>query len=1160
MHAGLEVFGRALQCTTTLGELGCALGWLLARISESGEVDFDKTVIKTVFQCCWRPQVASTRGAIFPLPQGALDACESALKSATLDEVVAPAFVERWQNDAWQLCTRVGLNSMSGRLQPLAIGRSNRMQARAAAATSSAVERFLQLGGHSPGSLDKIRGELKGVRISYTGEEMGTCHVLTREQVLPALPPGEHGASVDVMTLLSTGTQRLLQNPYSLIVTDRGQSLPRLQAKVHCSKEELLPLCKELVDRKICSWIPLESVFRFREQPVLSGLFGVEKPSKLSDGRSILRLIMNLIPINSVMEPIAGCVKHLPSITSWLGITAEENEHIRLFQSDLSSAFYLFRLPEHWTKFLAFNVKVSGAELGLDDNTTYVLACRVIPMGWISSVALMQEVAERVAYLGGAEPGSQISRGCSLPLFLTACVHEGLSRDRPWWHVYLDNFCAGQRVTESSSLQKGEHLHALVEDVWSRCGLVSSEKKRVSGALQAQELGAWIDGKSHTMSISGDRFIRLIQATLFLLYSRHLNKKAVQVIVGRWVHALQFRRPAMVVLTQVWQFTSMTRPTPAVILGTRQELWKLILLAPLLHTFLGAKVDDCTTASDASLKGGAVGIGPELSTEGKDFVLSSQVRSGDIGTVPILVVSLFNGIGGCFRVYDVLDIRPLGMIAVELHKPAIRIVERRWPQAKTAPDVRLVDKALVKQWHLEFPMAEEIHLWAGFPCVDLSRVRANRQGLQGPSSSLVFEIPRIEQLLKEEFGQGVLFKKVIENVSSMDRAAALEISNLFGLTPYELDSIDAVPMRRPRFAWCSEALEQAFTDLRVTHHSYWTRVYATADYPHISQWVEPSWEWMGERHGVPLPTCMKAIARERPPPQPAGIRRCSEATISRWTSDSYRFPPYQYSPEFLFWKDDQWRLASAEERELLLGYGFGHTKLCMAASKQKEVGPQVVEDVRRSLLGDSFSIYSFCIAGAALCQRFLPRMEYSWIAHRMGIAPGFRAPLRSQAPLGRFLQYGFRSLAVDRPFTPGDLNRILLSKTNHTGSDVRIASGDVLNPKAFPRQGVEAAWWVWHPVLSVRWKHDDHINPLELRAILLSMVHHIRRRAALDTRVFHVTDSYVSMSVIGKGRSGSRKLQHVLQQLNAHLLAFNIYLIIGHIESTENPTDHASRA
>ena len=62
-------------------------------------------------------------------------------------------------------------------------------------------------------------------------------------------------------------------------------------------------------------------------------------------------------------------------------------------------------------------------------------------------------------------------------------------------------------------------------------------------------------------------------------------------------------------------------------------------------------------------------------------------------------------------------------------------------------------------------------------------------------------------------------------------------------------------------------------------------------------------------------------------------------------------------------------------------------------------------------------------------------------------------------------------------------------------------------------------------------------------------------------RIFHVTDRYICMSVVAKGRSGSRQLNKVLRQLNAHLLGFGIYIyiIIAHVESSENPTDHASR-
>ena len=64
-----------------------------------------------------------------------------------------------------------------------------------------------------------------------------------------------------------------------------------------------------------------------------------------------------------------------------------------------------------------------------------------------------------------------------------------------------------------------------------------------------------------------------------------------------------------------------------------------------------------------------------------------------------------------------------------------------------------------------------------------------------------------------------------------------------------------------------------------------------------------------------------------------------------------------------------------------------------------------------------------------------------------------------------------------------DLNRILLTRTNHTGSDVKISTGEVLNPKAAVRQSIEEAWWQWEHVFRVRWQVQQHINILELRSI-----------------------------------------------------------------------------
>lgn len=189
--------------------------------------------------------------------------------------------------------------------------------------------------------------------------------------------------------------------------------------------------------------------------------------------------------------------------------------------------------------------------------------------------------------------------------------------------------------------------------------------------------------------------------------------------------------------------------------------------------------------------------------------------------------------------------------------------------------------------------------------------------------------------------------------------------------------------------------------------------------------------------------------------------------------------------------------------------------------------------------------------------KWIPGVTYDMLWNRMGLAPGMCTPLYLNAPLKRALVYN-----GDEEVTcvVRDLHKSLLRRVNHTGSDVRVSSGFVTNPKAFPRQSVSARWWLWKRGFAYRWHHKQHINALELRSLIHAMEYRVFHFREVGVRVFHLTDSYVAMSVVSKGRSSSSLLKPLLRRLSALTLSYGLFLIVAHVESTENPTDGASRA
>ena len=96
-----------------------------------------------------------------------------------------------------------------------------------------------------------------------------------------------------------------------------------------------------------------------------------------------------------------------------------------------------------------------------------------------------------------------------------------------------------------------------------------------------------------------------------------------------------------------------------------RELSLLICLSPILQADLTMEYDGEVTCSDASESGGAVAKAESLTWSCLSFVGRQLHQELEPVSCPILVISCFNGIGGSFRIYDVLGVRVMGKVTIE---------------------------------------------------------------------------------------------------------------------------------------------------------------------------------------------------------------------------------------------------------------------------------------------------------------------------------------------------------------------------------------------------------------------------------------------------------------------------------------------------------------
>ena len=202
---------------------------------------------------------------------------------------------------------------------------------------------------------------------------------------------------------------------------------------------------------------------------------------------------------------------------------------------------------------------------------------------------------------------------------------------------------------------------------------------------------------------------------------------------------------------------------------------------------------------------------------------------------------------------------------------------------------------------------------------------------------------------------------------------------------------------------------------------------------------------------------------------------------------------------------------TATEREGMLGFKRNHTRGAWGR-RAREADPEGFEDLRCSLLGNSFAIPVVCwLLGQLLAEEGLASHaptpaecnQLVW-----GLSPPQGMPQPCQPCLDCDLPYAL-ACAMARA-------------ASHKGSDVRLTTGEWLNPSLWPRQSVPAAWWRWRTVIAFRWCHTwgpEHINKLELRAFLSACRWRARKAANLQSRWLHLLDTQVCLGIVPRGRT-----------------------------------------
>ena len=991
--------------------------------------------------------------------------------------------------------------------------------------------------------------------IDYKGDEVRVARNFTWANIAPALP--REVGNVPLSEVCTLGSKHYVLHFEQYLRPQDEWELLRAP-RVMVNDADWGTVCRGLVEAGVCCFIEESEVFMTPKGPLLNGLFGVTKDEFTDSGVEIFRLIMNLTPLNALCRPMTGDVHTLPTWSSMHPYFLQPSENLLVSSEDVKCFFYTMSVPDSWQKFLAFNKVVPQDVLPshLQGQTVYVTS-RVLPMGFLNSVSLAQHVHRNLAAWSRELNGVGGDQGVNAP------EHE-LRKDKPIsqsknaWRIYLDNYDLLEKVEATDMVE----LHGTCPpgvlalrqeyEVW---GVPRNTKKAVQRSTRCELQGATVDGVSGVAYPKEVKLAKYFHLAFMLVQAERASQKQWQVACGGLVYFTMFRKQLLGSLNAVWRHIESYNETGSRSLVTpsvcRLELVRFLALLPLARMDFRLDMHPMVTCSDASSSGGGACASVGLTPTG---VMVSQgslrgERPENVQDLSVLVIGLFDGISALRVALDVLGVHVLGHVSVEKMDIAQRVVESHFPDVIHVNYVREIDAEMVLSWSTKFSQCSLVLLGAGPPCQGVSGLNCDRRGaLLDERSNLFVHVPRVKQLLREGFPWCPV-ETLMESVASMDAKDRDTMSTHVEQQPIFCDAGNLTWCRRPRLYWVSWELPHD----KGYHWSLSNGIRClqlTGSQP-LDQVLEPGCSKFDPDQAFPTFTTSRPCSK--PGRKPAGIQQCTNDELNRWTRDSHRFPPYQYRDcHSVLTSQQVLRVPNVSERELMLGFPLHYTVPCTG---KRERGTVAHQDARLTLLGNTWSVPVVAsllgplFHSLGFCASMSPQQVVD------ACLPGFQETVQ-----GRLVRLPLRAGKRVTTQQAKDLASKLGNLISVKGEDILLTSPTSQVARFHRlRASVPARLWRWRIVSGWKWRSAEHINALELRAILTCLKWRVQHQRHAQCRLIHLTDSMVCLHSLSRGRSSSRKLRRTMSRINALLLIANIQPVWGYVHTDQNPADRPSR-